>query len=95
MDEVFKEIRKRKALAEKLAAEENNGKEFRIYQRAYADALTFVLEESVGKREMLDRQRKNNAYLQIYPHKCFYGAFCFVLGDACNRFSKIRQLRIF
>ena len=45
MDEVFKEIRKRKALAEKLAAEENNGKEFRIYQRAYADALTFVLEE--------------------------------------------------
>ena len=27
MDEVFKEIRKRKALAEKLAAEENNGKE--------------------------------------------------------------------
>ena len=45
MDEVFKEIRKRKALAKKLAAEENNGKEFRIYQRAYADALTFVLEE--------------------------------------------------
>lgn len=45
MDEVFKEIRKRKALAEKLAAEENNGKEFRIYQRAYADALNFVLEE--------------------------------------------------
>ena len=86
MDEVFKEIRKRKALAEKLAAEENNGKEFRIYQG---------LPLSVGKREMLDRQRKNNAYLQIYRHKCFYGAFCFVLGDACNRFSKIRQLRIF
>ena len=59
MDEVFKEIRKRKALAEKLAAEENN------------------------------------AYLQIYPHKCFYGAFCFVLGDASHHFSKIRHLRFF
>ena len=43
MDEVFKEIRKRKALAEKLAAEENNGKEFRIYQRAYADAYRYFV----------------------------------------------------
>lgn len=45
MDEVFKEIRKRKALSEKLAADLNNNKEFRIYQQAYTDALTFVLEE--------------------------------------------------
>ena len=45
MDEVFKEIRKRKALAEKFSADPNNSKEFRIYQGAYADALTFVLDE--------------------------------------------------
>ena len=45
MDEVLKEIRKRKALSEKFSADPNNSKEFRIYQGAYADALTFVLEE--------------------------------------------------
>ena len=45
MDEVLKEIRKRKALAEKISADPNNSKEFRIYQGAYADALTFVLDE--------------------------------------------------
>ena len=45
MDELLKEIRKRKALSEKFSADPNNSKEFRIYQGAYADALTFVLDE--------------------------------------------------
>lgn len=45
MDELLKEIRKRKALAEKFSADPNNSKEFRIYQGAYVDALTFVLDE--------------------------------------------------
>ena len=45
MDELLKEIKKRKALAEKFSADPNNSKEFRIYQGAYADALTFVLDE--------------------------------------------------
>ena len=45
MNEVFKEIKKRKALSEKFSADPNNSKEFRIYQGAYADALTFVLDE--------------------------------------------------
>lgn len=45
MNELLKEIRKRKALAEKFSADKDNSRDFRIYQQAYADAMEFVLEE--------------------------------------------------
>lgn len=59
MDELLKEIRKRKALSEKFSADPNNSKEFRIYQGAYADALTFVLDKFEFSQQKLSRIQWN------------------------------------